>query len=189
MRTYWPKLLMQHGYAVLVVESFGNNQFSPLRSFPQQGQDAIGALDFIRSDKSLDADHVALIGFSSGAIAIVEVLVTHVWADAPPPPDRSYKAAVAFYGICESLTGSPKDTLPLLLMVPELDTGLNKECIAAVERGFEGKVLAGAYHGFDQYSVRPGLRSPTGSIIQADAQVAAQASDLTLAFLDKHLKN
>src|SRR5438477_3583299 len=72
---FWSERLVSWGYAVVVVDSFtarGINNSCSVEAVPRVA-DAIGALAWLAQQSFIDANRIAVMGFSAGAIATLSV--------------------------------------------------------------------------------------------------------------------
>jgi len=108
------------GYALLAVDSFGARGFaegcSGVGSSVDLVMDAYGALLYLADLAFIDADRIAIVGYSQGA----QVALSVVAFDGPERLfDRQFRAAVAFFPFC-----SQQDVtvaVPTLILAGELD--------------------------------------------------------------------
>ena len=102
----WAQQLRLWGYATLVVDSFQARHISEVCDEPdrlpatQRAGDALGALVYLQSLRDVDADRIALMGWSHGGSAALWS-VDRDWARAHrPEPWVRFRAAGAFYPSC-----------------------------------------------------------------------------------------
>jgi dienelactone hydrolase len=183
----WPDYLTGLGYAVLTVDSYGPRGFTSCSRmgylrYLVQAEDALGALDYLATVPSVDANRVAAIGFSAGAIAINDNLVNY------RPQGRFYRALIALYGRCTNIFGHGRDSVPLMEIAAEHDVNHAPSCIEAGKTwpSMEVRVLPGAYHSFDS-DHRGGRYDTGGSYMLYSASATAQARALVKDFLARHL--
>ena len=188
---HWPNYLTGLGYAVLVVDSYrprGARYCTQLRNGKIfQAEDALGALDYLATLPSVDANRVGVMGFSTGAIAINRYIVTLVRKTTEAV---NFKAAIAMYGTCWGISYSYNaDSVPLMAIAGEKDVNHAPACISAAE-GYlpeiEVHVLPGAYHAFDSRSAS-GRTDSGGSYMQYSESATNKARQLTKEFFAKHL--
>jgi dienelactone hydrolase len=181
----WLDYLKSIGYAALAVDTFGDYAKcpNPLSSDSMLFiKDAYGALDFLARMPDIDADRVAVIGFSIGAVHINNALVP--WR-MRKPGQRDFRAAIAFYGKCRGVV-PPESNFPLLQIVAEKDH-YSAGCESWVKPGrLEVRMLLGANHAFDspQYS---GRTDPAGNLMLYSEAATLEARRHARAFLDRHL--
>jgi len=169
--TAWREILLGEGYHVLLVDSFnprGHRTICGIKSRPvlpnrERPHDAYAALAWMQSQPLVDANRVALAGWSNGAMAMLWSIRDD--ADQRPPTlGADFIAAVGFYPGCIKIGRTDfKSSIPALLQVGLADRWtLPKPCIALVEdsnRRGGAPMLIDAYedaaHGFDHPNSRP----------------------------------
>lgn len=183
----WLDFLKSVGYAALAVDTFGGGARCPHPLWSDSAlfvKDAYGALDYLAGMPDVDADRVAVIGFSIGANHISNALVP--WR-VRKPGERDFRAAIAFYGQCRPYVVHPEGMIPLLQIIAEKDH-YSAGCKDWVKPGrpIEVRVLPGAYHAFDspEYS---GRIDPAGNHMFYSKAATLEARRHARAFLDRHL--
>ena len=182
----WPAYFASLGYAVLAVDIFGSRGYGPCPNAVMGSstffvKDAYGALDYLTKQPFIDANRVAVIGFSVGADHINKALIP--WrVRKPGQPD--FSAAVAFYGECGEIGPYPEGSIPLMQVIAENDF-YSVSCKTNMNPRIEVHILAGAYHAFDV----PGARGQSweGTTLLYSASATNEAREYTRAFLKKHL--
>ncbi len=89
-------------------------------TFEKRRPDAYGALDFLRTQTSVDQGRVAVIGFSAGArvsLAVAEPNSSELWGS--PGSKLRFRAAAAFYPPCEVATMRP--AIPTIIFIGAAD--------------------------------------------------------------------
>lgn len=89
-------------------------------TFEKRRPDAYGALDFLRTQTSVDQGRVAVIGFSAGArvsLAVAEPNSSELWGS--PGSKLRFRAAAAFYPPCEAATMRP--AIPTIIFIGAAD--------------------------------------------------------------------
>ncbi len=191
---HWPDYLTGLGYAVFVVDSYGPrgtnfcNQNSWLLNTGVviQAEDALGALDYLATLPSVDANRVGVMGFSTGAVAINRYIVTFVRKTTEA---ANFKAAIAMYGTCWGISSSYNaDSVPLMVIAGEKDVYHAPACISAAEYlpDIEVHVLPDAYHAFDSRSAS-GRTDPGGHYMRYSKLATNKARQPTKEFFAKHL--
>ena len=187
---HWPNYLTGLGYAVLVVDSYGPRGARNCTQLKYgeifQAEDAFGALDYLATLQSVDANRVGVMGFSKGAIAINRYIVTLVRKTTEAV---NFKAAIALYGTCKRMSSSYNtDSVPLMVIAGERDENITPSCISAAEYipDIEVQVLPDAYHAFDS---RPasGRTDSGGNYMQYSEFATNKARQLTKEFFAKYL--
>ncbi|WP_037172189.1 dienelactone hydrolase family protein, partial [Rhizobium sp. Pop5] len=153
IKDLWPKRLMSWGYVVLVVDSFTtrNIQDTCQSQLPNRVFDAYGALNFLSKQSFVDAQRVALMGFSVGGTATLEG--TKVEGNEQLM-DHKFKAAVAYYPACAGNQGDA--TVPILILSGDRDNWSPadpcKKRLANLSDNsppIELDIYKGVYHDFD----------------------------------------
>jgi len=167
----WAEYLRDHGYVALMVDSLtsrnirkvcgqGSNAASPSQVRPY---DAYGALTYLESQRFVNPDRVALMGWSHGGGTVLYTTAPATGARPPPAITRAeFKAAIAVYpGWCRSTTkgGSWRPIVPLLALLGAAnDWPPAPPCVEFLDgvkrRGgaVENVVYPDARHGFDMLS-------------------------------------
>lgn len=182
----WPTYLTGIGYVVLAVDTFGSRGYgkcpNPVSSFSTLFvKDAYGALDYLAKQPFIDANRIAVIGFSAGATHINNALIP---GRVRKSGERDFRAAIAFYGRCAAIA---KGSIALMEVIAEHDSyswGCTNKL--TMNPQIEVHVLAGAYHAFDspEYS---GRTDPGGNRMLYSAAATNEAREYAKAFLKKHL--
>lgn len=212
----WARLLVEHGYAVVLPDSFSTRGFpggvctdsSPARANVgprQRARDAYAALAYLRTLPFVDSDRVGLMGGSHGGIS---VLVAMLASGAPEDKRLRFAAAVALYPACarpdgRSIGGGVYRALaPLRILIGEADDWTPAEpcrrlADAAQKAGYPVtiKVYPGAYHAFDSdnppryVAARVNANSPTGRGATTGGNPEAWADSIreVLAFFARNL--
>ncbi len=185
----WPSYLTGIGYAVLAVDTFGSRGYgrcpNPLWSFSRLFvKDAYGALDHLAKQPFVDANRIAVIGFSVGANHINNALIP--WR-VRKPGERDFKAAIAFYGRCDAIGPYPEGSIPLMEVIAENDSyswGCTNK--ATMNPRIEVHILTGAYHAFDSPEFS-GRTDPAGNKMFYSPAATKEAREYAKVFLGKHL--
>jgi dienelactone hydrolase len=161
----WADRLVGEGYVVLFPDSFTARGFvetcthesRSLRPGYERARDNYAALQYLQHQPFVQADHVGLLGWSSGATSVLSVVDTHARA-RPADLVHDFRTAVAFYPSCKAAQQSHSwhPALSLHVLVGQKDDGSPaQEC---VDLGAQSKanggdvdvtVYKGAYQGFD----------------------------------------
>jgi len=187
----WPSFLTGLGYAVLSINSLGPRKISTCDQMGErmhevlQGRDALGALDYLASQSSIDISKAAVMGMSSGAMSINNVIVG---GRIKSPAERSFKAAISLYGTCRFITGHTAKDIPLVAIGGEHDLFHTGPCITASKfDGLDTFVLKGAYHGFDSSEMKGSKKDSHGTKMLYSASATTKARKIVKAFLAHQL--
>lgn len=200
----WGELLAARGYVALFVDSFSTRGIREIctqtpKSRPlhlaDRVNDAWAGRAFLASRADVDAQRIALLGWSNGGSTTLRTL-RETPSDTPP-----FAAAVAFYPGCESFLRAGQNyrpASPLLLLIGEADDWTPAEpCRRLAEAAPQIRLVTypEAYHAFDAPSgrvrvrqdvpngVNPGAGVTFGSNPAARADAVRRVSD----FLAEHL--
>lgn len=177
----WARELMQHGYFVLVPDSFTTRGHaggictdpSPSRAQVNPNRrvrDAYAALAYVRTLPYVDGRRVGVMGGSHGGSATLASMVEPEPGTQPPARDEppGFAAAVALYPACASFMGNSRadssgvyrTKAPLLILIGEKDDWTPAEYCRKLAAAAQAagdpvaiKVYPGAHHAFD--SSRP----------------------------------
>lgn len=205
----WGHLLAEHGYAALLVDSFGARGLReicttslkkrPLKEAERVG-DAYAALQYLRQLPGIDRQRIALMGWSNGAGVTLDA-IRH-----KPHEVDGFQAAVAFYPGCTTRNRKADSFMPyapLQLFIGEADDWTPAEpCVAltktAQAHGAPMRIVTypATYHDFDnpaltgkrlRTDVPDGTNPGQGTTIAPNPQASADAQTRTLAFLQEVL--
>ena len=183
----WPSYLNGLGYVALTAGSLGARGYSKCtrrnfmaKNYHGNTKDAYGALDYLAAQPFVDKNKIAVMGFSMGAAAINNELVSRRFREKS---GLDFKAAIALYGYCYSMRSG---SVPLLEILAEKDD-LATACLTNAKGEFGVKVhlIPGAYHAFDSLE-GSGREDLYGNYMLYDANGMAMAKEFTKAFLKKH---
>ena len=214
----WTAQMLDDGYAVLWPDSFsprGLREVCTIKmgertiNVTTRRLDALGALRFAAALPGIDAQRVALIGWSHGGSSTLatinreEPLVAAFRAGAGAPP--FFRAAVAFYPGCASAVRAgakwrPGTTTAIHIgasddWTPAAPCIQLAEAMRAANQPLTVSVYPAAYHGFDAPSGRVAVRkdvpngvNPGQGVTQGpNAEARALANDRVRTFLREHL--
>ena len=178
------------GYVVLVVDSFTTRGIDNTCSgeFAPRVANAYGALAYLARQPFVDANRIAVIGFSAGGIATLSIAEARDFELFDGEGEHKFKAAVAFYPFCRS---DNTLAIPTLILIGELDDWTPAAaCRAATARRIGDSpvkliVYPGAHHAFD--TPRPGRRY-FGHWLEYNAAAADAATEETRRFLAEQLR-
>jgi dienelactone hydrolase len=201
-------LLNLQGWHVLVLDSYGprgersackpragNHRriITPM----QRRRDALGALAWLAKRKDVDAERLALLGWSNGGNAVLAA--TNSQHAEVVAATRRPKAAVAFYPGCELdlRRGYAADADLLLLLGEEDDWTPAQPCLDLAKTDtarISVKVYPGAHHGFDSKAplklkrdVATGVRPAEGVHVGGEPDARRDSVKTVLEFLRKQL--
>ncbi|EJC79986.1 dienelactone hydrolase-like enzyme [Rhizobium leguminosarum bv. trifolii WSM2297] len=190
VKELWPKRLVSWGYVVLVVDSFTTRNITDAcqSSLPDRVFDAYGALEFLSKSSFVDAQRVALMGFSAGGTATLEG--TKIEGNEQLM-DHKFRAAVAYYPVCAATQGDA--TVPILILTGDRDNWSPTErCRKRLARlsddspPIELNIYKGTYHDFDAPEFAVG-RKVLGHIEKYNPDAAPKSIRSVHAFLRKYL--
>ena len=168
----WAKLLSGKGFVVVFPDSFGSRGLGPqcrvrqtkVRASRERVADANAARRWLQSQEFVRANHISLLGWSSGAVATL-------WAVRPnaAPRDGSadFRSAVAFYPGCRRLHQTAWSArVPTLILIGSADDWTLASTCQQMVAGARGRsaradivVYPGAHHGFDRANTPVRLRT------------------------------
>ncbi|MBM3557602.1 MAG: dienelactone hydrolase family protein [Alphaproteobacteria bacterium] len=195
----WARQLTEAGIALLLVDSFTPRGFATVcntdnvNAQRDRPRDMAGALAHARTRPDIDADRIALMGWSHGGGVVVSTVTR----------DLGFKAAIAVYpGACSVRAQGAgwKPPIPLLVLIGEADdwTPL-APCRDLAEYGrrqgadIEFVAYPGAHHGFDGFGPVQQLKGLQGAIrgqpptVGAHPEARADAYARSIAFLKSRL--
>ncbi len=175
----WATLLSGKGFVVVFPDSFASRGLGPqcrvrqtkVRASRERVADADAARRWLASQPFVQANHISLLGWSSGAIAAL-------WAVRPnaQPRDSSadFRSAVAFYPGCRRLRHTAWSArVPTLILIGSADDWTLASTCQQMVAGAHGRsaraeivVYPGAHHEFDRANTP--LRLRTGLARTAD---------------------
>lgn len=211
----WIDILKAEGWALLLPDSFGprghrylcKTKDRPVTPEGHRQFDALGALKFMQSQPGINPKHIALMGWSNGAMTGLHA----VMKGSPAEPQKGmsdFATAVLFYPGCKAI-GKEFPTyaarFPTLIQHGSDDNWtLPTPCRRLVERSqfqsgslMEIDIYDGAVHGFDNPSSEPrtiklpSKKNPTtGWNVRVGTHLEARdkAITRTMAWLRQHLE-
>jgi dienelactone hydrolase len=212
----WAGSLVRWGYVVLVIDSFSPRNIQRLceaddtiwKQFDNiRLADTFAGLEYLQSLPQVDANNIALMGWSYGGTIMLDMLVAAVTDNAMP---SDFKAGVGIYPGCwKHLQGRVKSvaytsTAPVLILMGESDDWTRPENCRALVAGTENDrnaislhLYPNACHDFDNsmqrdmklHGVRIESANASGTVAVGYNKAAhAAASKDVRRFLDAYLK-
>ena len=185
----WSDRLASWGYVVLTVDSFtprGHGNLCKVEKVTSwhRALDAYGAKQYLETRSFVDPARIAVMGRSHGGMTVLEIIKQSNSEDMAVKP---FQAAIAFYPYCREpvpinapaliFSGGEDQWFPAELCAQYADNLRSQYDISF-------KVLAGAYHSFDE----PGADGIEGGYVYRHSpDAAAEASNLTRKFLEERL--
>jgi dienelactone hydrolase len=159
----WAEQLVQDGKAVLLPDSYGSRGLGPqcrvperhVRARRERVADIMASRQWLMQQKWSAHDRISLIGWASGASALL-------WAVRPQLLSRStepdFRSAIAFYPDCRISAGLGWSArVPTLLLIGGKDDVSSPPACRQMIEGARGRsaltrivVYPGAYHDFDR---------------------------------------
>ena len=211
--TAWRQLLVDKGFAVLMVDGFTPRETGEMCSrtgfkewlYLRRPGDAYAALLYLQAQSFVMRDRVGLMGWSNGGGAVLMAVANQSRGRPPGFAGPDFRAAVAFYpGSCsEQRLGADWTTaIPLLILIGQEDVWTPAKPCQELAQGAASRgapvtfhAYPGAYHDFDwpglkrreltSYTTRAGVVPITGE----DPAARADALDRVTAFLARHILN
>ncbi|WP_374356634.1 dienelactone hydrolase family protein [Chitinimonas sp.] len=206
----WGEFLAKHGYTALMLDSFsarGLKQICTIkfseRSLKESDRrgDAYAALAYLRGQKDIKAEQIAVLGWSHGGGVTLDT-ISH-----RPESGKGFQAAASFYPGC-SKRAEHADAFhpyaPLLLLIGESDDWTPAApCKALAEavkaRGEPMQIVTypDSYHDFDNPALKEkrvrkevpnGVNAGAGVTIAPNPQAREDAMQRVLDFFASHLK-
>lgn len=174
----WAQLLVKANFVVLLPDSLGSRGLGnqcrvrrqTVRVERERVNDAEAARLWLQKQSFVEADHISLLGWSSGAIAALWT----VRMRPQPVVGPDYRSAVAFYPGCRRLANVAWSArVPTLILIGRNDDQASAAICQQMVAGTRGRsarvaihVYPGAYHDFDHPN-RP-LQTRTGLAFSVD---------------------
>ena len=193
--TRWEKRLLDWGYAVLRVDSFGPRglknvcKYEATSSYDEdildsdsRVEDAHGARQYLATLPYIGKNRIGLIGWAHGGATVLHILAA---GPAPGPFD----AAIAVYPACGTIL--MEINAPLLILIGKNDEWSVASICEQLEQPSLGThkfvriVYPGAYHQFDEEGADYKI---LGRRMRYDPAAAADTKKRVRAFLARYLK-
>lgn len=185
----WGRFWAERGYVGLYVDSFAPRGYprgfeagtNDGRRPPEVNEvtvrpfDAYAGLDYLRTRKDVQGDHVFLQGWSNGGSATLSSMADRTPAMEKPTIEKGFRAAIAVYPGCTPVTRHfgivYRSYAPLLLLIGTEDEEVSFRNCEKLARSAAGEQVTfvryqGATHSYD---------TPTAKRRAVDANVAAAA--------------
>lgn len=172
--------LVTKGYVVLIVDSYATRGIRQAcdTAMPDRRRDALGALVYLSKLPLVNADRIAMLGYSQGGIVGLQVASMRSQDIFDIPASLNYRAAVDFYPMCGM--SSDTFTVPSLILVGSIDDwSLARDCerLVARQKGAPVKLIIypGAAHGFDNPAFGEG-RQEFGHLLKYDRDATEKSA-------------
>ena len=178
----WGERLSKAGYVVLMPDSNGSRgagsqcatRARQIRNDRERVVDADAARVWLQSQSWVAPDRVALLGWSSGAIAALWAVRARAQLQPQSKESPDFRSAVAFYPGCRRLSNAAWSArVPTLILIGRADDQASAATCQQMVAGARGRsarveihVYPGAHHDFDHPN-RP-LQVRTGLAFSAD---------------------
>jgi dienelactone hydrolase len=212
----WGEILSKEGYVVLWADSFSPRGYGnlcavqpisarPVLPYRETPRDAFGAMEYLRSRSDVRPESIAILGQSYGGLAMLFTVAD----DALPnsvPPNKDFRAAIAFYPNCPPLVAAKPNWKPrqrMLFLMGEADNFTPpapcKDMLAR-EKAAGGPAIdvhfyPDTFHAFDHpnlpKTVRTNVKLPPDGhspIVGTNPEARADAIDRVKKFLAEELK-
>ncbi len=206
----WGEMLSRAGYIVLLVDSFqprGQGAICGVSAAPilpnrEMPRDVFGGMNYLRSRPDVRPDSIAILGQSYGANAMMFTIANGA-LPKDVPPEKDFRAAIAFYPGCQSLLDAHwRARQPMLLLMGETDnwtlSAPCKELVAQVKKEggppIDAHFYPNTYHIFDHpnlpVTVLTDIKLPDGHspIVSSNLESRADAIERVTQFLAKQLQ-
>lgn len=168
----WARTTRDWGYAALVLDSFAARGVRAVcetggLTSEQRVEDAFAAIRTLARHPSIDAQRVALVGFSHGGGTVLAAAAPRIARSYATPGTPPYRALVAFYPRCEGRYPGTPVAAPLRIHIGALDDWTPAPpcelLVAALQRaGADARITVypDSHHGFDSTRQGPPIRLP-----------------------------
>ncbi|MGH7044095.1 MAG: dienelactone hydrolase family protein, partial [Acetobacteraceae bacterium] len=175
--------LRSWGYVALVLDSLGHaNTCRRPGGATAETLDAYAGLEYLAGLHEVDRRRIAVLGFSMGGVAALEIVETGLMAQLWPD---HFRAAVAYYPQCQYAAGVM--TVPTLILIGDRDDWASAPACRAMLARRAGKgapvtvvVYPGATHAFNLHEPR---RRYLGHLLAYDPAATHAAQARTRGFL------
>ncbi len=161
--TGWAPILREWGYGTFIIDSFRGRGLvevctqSQTLAGVQRIPDAYGALRILVTHPRIDAQRVALMGFSHGGILTMGACTAWAKETYVPPGQPAFRAFFAFYPNCNTVYPErERVSAPVRIHIGELDDWTPaRSCLQLTEslrlsgQDISITIYPGAHHSFD----------------------------------------
>jgi dienelactone hydrolase len=184
-------LYARWGYVALFVDEFTTRRIKETcaRDFDQGVSDAYGALLYLSKLSEVDAQRIAVVGYSQGADTVLQLASARFGPAFGVPHGPDFKAAAAFYPPCAN-QAEVRLAIPTLILVgrsDEVTPAADCEQLAKNQPDLKLVVYPGAHHLFDDPGFAGG-KHVLGMWLQYDARAAEQSKSEVRDFLAARLR-
>jgi len=200
----WARWLSDHGYASLILDSFGPRNVGEICTnferlpIAKRVLDAYAALSYLGDLNEIDGQRIGIMGFSNGGSVTLDV-ASRMMASRQKDLPYEFAAAIAVYPSCRFR--AQDYAVPTRILIGELDdwtpVSLCEHLLSIMTNNSEPvdmKVYEGAHHGFDNMvavtflpNVLNENRKGRGATVGGNSAALASAKRDTLEFLGKHM--
>jgi dienelactone hydrolase len=184
------------GYVTLMVDSFATRgvkeNCGDQHAIISRSADAWGALVYLSQQPFVDAKRIAVVGYSQGGIAALEIASAQPAKIFDVPDDAKFKAAVAYYPSCSA--AMDKLAIPTLVLIGEFDDWTLAASCERLLRRFDSSgapllvtIFRGAFHDFDNAAIKGTMRY-FGHWLRYDKEAAARAATEMHDFLATEIR-
>ena len=212
----WGNYLATQGFVALMLDSFSSRGIKEIcttryrdRTLKEGDRvgDAYAALAYLRQLPGVDANRVALLGWSHGGGVALDAIGIQQRATAPATPDQVFRAAIAFYPGCTSRNKHSDHFhpyAPILLLIGEADDWTPAAPCKALVSTVAGRgepmhivTYPDTFHDFDnpaltrqrlRKDVPNGVNPGVGVTTAPNVQALEDAKQRVKAFLAEHLQ-
>jgi dienelactone hydrolase len=184
----WQSKLREYGYATFVVDSFATRRLKEACTFAlsslspvQRVPDVYGALKILATHPRIQADRIALMGFSHGGTVTVFSSLEWMRNKYAGLAGAAFRGFLPFYPFCQyEFPEFDRVSAPVRLHMGDRDDWLPvKACVDWVNRlkaaGFDATatLYPGAHHGFDNGTDRVGVNPEAGTLLACTLRFAS----------------
>jgi dienelactone hydrolase len=184
--------LASHGYVGVAIDTLTprgvTNACTDRSGSRIEARDALAALAWMRRQPYIDPARLAVLGYSMGAIATLDIVDPHSGVAAPP----GVRAGIAYYPACRNRIAANVNA-PLRILDGDADTWTPAppcQTLAQAATAAGKTVVITTYPGATHaFNVKGPDRTAYGHALRYDASAAADAQTQTLRFLSAAFRN